>query len=490
MRSRVSVLTALVLVLPFFGGLARAQEGGEVAKQLEDMKRQLDELRKENKELRTRVEGVEQGAAPKRGFSEEDRKLLGDLIERYHAEKAPAAPSYPSAPQISGLVYAQYSMQLKDVHKVASDGGANSVTSDSTNGRDAQIFDITRAYLSIREDFAENTSGQLMLDAAGQRNPGDRNGFGNFAVLLKLAFLEQRELWPDSTVQFGLVPLPWVPWEEGLYTYRMQGTIFSDREGYLAPVDFGLGVKGKLPSGHGDYHVTYINGEGFNKAEGQFRHSAEVGAPDSFDTKHKNVEARLSIRPFPESEYLKGLLLTEFIDYGYYASARDIRVRNIAAVTYKYDCLTFMGQYLYASDPRSFAPQSNRQVVFLPDPRFGTVDRAGALPFRHGTAVGEGWSVWAVLNWKLFHESLADFEFLARYDELDPDEDVANNDHFRTIHGVSWRMNKNVRLMVDYETVRFDKARAVAAGGVTGDDGTGDTRPDTDTLFFQAEIKF
>ncbi|MBI5365705.1 MAG: hypothetical protein HZA54_01605 [Planctomycetes bacterium] len=490
------VVAVVVLVLALPARSASAQQDPEVKKQLDAMKAQMDELRQENQALRNRLDAVERKEPPKRGFTDEDKKLLGGLIDTY-MEKGPEIKKYPGKPQLSGVLFAQYGMQLKSGDKIRSDGStANAFTSDSANGRDAAAFDVTRAYFIVREELTESLSMRLTFDGAAKRNPGDASGFGTYAVVLKHAFLEYKDLIPATTLVFGMADLPWVSWEEGLYGYRMQGTVFADRNGYLTSTDFGAGVKGKLPSGYGDYHVAYINGEGWSRAEGFFRHSAESTGTDSFDTKHKNVEARLSLVPFPEGgEFLKGLMFTGFVDYGKYASARDTRVRTIGAVTWKYeDWFRLMGQYLYASDPRSFAPRAGNQLLYPTISSFGTVDRSGT-GYRRGTAVAEGFSLWNVVNFKILHESLKDFEFVQRYDWIDPDEEVPNNGNLRTIHGIAYNMSKNVTLMLDYETVRYDKARAAfgssgAGGPPTFDDGTGDTRPDTAQILFQTQIKF
>ena len=60
---------------------------------------------------------------------------------------------------------------------------------------------------------------------------------------------------------------PWVDFEESIYRYRFQGTIFADREGYLSSSDVGASFHYNLPGNYGDVHAGVYNGETYSKPE-------------------------------------------------------------------------------------------------------------------------------------------------------------------------------------------------------------------------------
>ena len=69
-------------------------------------------------------------------------------------------------------------------------------------------------------------------------------------------------------MRLGIQQTPWVDFEEGIYRYRFQGTVFSEREGLLSSADAGASFHYTLPSNYGDLHAGLYNGEGYNKAGG------------------------------------------------------------------------------------------------------------------------------------------------------------------------------------------------------------------------------
>jgi len=58
-----------------------------------------------------------------------------------------------------------------------------------------------------------------------------------------------------------------VAYEEGIYRYRFQGTIFVDREGFLTSSDLGASLHWAFPQNYGDVHVGVYNGEGYTSSE-------------------------------------------------------------------------------------------------------------------------------------------------------------------------------------------------------------------------------
>ena len=61
----------------------------------------------------------------------------------------------------------------------------------------------------------------------------------------------------------GMIPMSWVPYEEGLWTYRVASQVPLDRWGYTTSADLGIGLGGNLPAKLGSFHLNLSNGEGY-----------------------------------------------------------------------------------------------------------------------------------------------------------------------------------------------------------------------------------
>ena len=122
-----------------------------------------------------------------------------------------------------------------------------------------------------------------------------------------------------SWVRLGIQQTPWVDFEEGIYRYRFQGTVFAEREGYLSSSDAGVSFHANLPSNTGELHVGVYNGENYNKAE---------------VNDQKAVMVRGSFRPLPGTSVmpLRGLRVTGFYDNDKYVKGAPRRRGNTAAI--------------------------------------------------------------------------------------------------------------------------------------------------------------
>ena len=90
---------------------------------------------------------------------------------------------------------------------------------------------------------------------------------------------------PRSWIRFGLAQTPWLDFEESVNRYRVQGTMFSEREGLIpGSADFGAGCRPSLPGNYGEFHAgVYATAKDSLR---QIRIS-------------KSVQGRLTVRPLP-----------------------------------------------------------------------------------------------------------------------------------------------------------------------------------------------
>jgi hypothetical protein len=206
---------------------------------------------------------------------------------------------------------------------------------------------------------------------------------------------------------------PIVDYEEGIYRYRFQGTIFAEREGYLSSSDAGASLLYNLPSDYGEVHVGVYNGENYNRSE---------------VNDQKALQVRGTVRPLPNGgAAVRGLRLTAFFDADHYLKDAE-RSRFLAQATYEH-------------------PRLNAGFDFL-----RTKDQPSALT--SAEVEGQGFSVWATPRFPL------GWEALLRYDRYTPDTAVESQVRSRTILGVAYwfplQGNLSAALLLDYDGATFD----------------------------------
>ena len=157
-------------------------------------------------------------------------------------------------------------------------------------------FNIGRGYLTMKVKPVKWFEGRITLDAH-QDDGGDMNVrlkylYGKFTVPFESKILTEPNL------EFGIVHMPWLDYEEHINWYRCQGTMFMERNKLFNSADFGVSVgmllgrklpekyreevSSKYPGTWGSLAIGVYNGGGYHALE------TNVG---------KNFEARLSVRP-------------------------------------------------------------------------------------------------------------------------------------------------------------------------------------------------
>ena len=308
---------------------------------------------------------------------------------------APAAePDYPII-RVGVLSYVQYDAELK-------------------NRGDFNAFDLTRGYININGQLSSNVRFRVTPDV---RRITDSTLAGTLVFRVKYAFVELDNLTgARSWVRFGAHQTPWLDFEESINRYRVQGTVFSEREGLIpGSSDFGLGVftpVGKFI----DIQAGVYNGEGYTQTD---------------TNKYKSAQGRLTLRPLAGRGIGNGLRLSGFYNAGWYAADRPRRL-GIVMGSFEHTHLVATLQYLKATEnPSAAAPRD--------------IDRNGSSGF---VEIRQGMQGWAAI---------------ARVDRLDPDEALGNNSQRRVIAGGAYWFvwpRSRVGLVVTNEQVHYDAAAA------------------------------
>jgi hypothetical protein len=325
---------------------------------------------------------------------------------------APAAPApepdYPII-RVGVLSYVQYDAELE-------------------NRQGFNAFDLTRGYVNINGQLSKNVRFRLTPDI---RRATDSTLAGTLVFRVKYAFLELDNVKSArSWVRFGAHQTPWLDFEESINRYRVQGTMFSEREGLIpGSSDFGVGYF--TPVGkYVDLQTGVYNGEGYAQTD---------------VNKYKSAQARLTLRPFAGRGVANGFRLSGFYNAGWYAANRP---RNLGIVmgSFEHTNLVATLQYLKATEnPNAVAPRD--------------VDRNGVSGFVEIRQGPQGWAA------------------LARVDHLDPDESLASNSQRRVIAGGAYWFvwpRSRVGLVVTNEQVHYDVA----------------ARPEENRVLVQTHVEF
>jgi len=273
------------------------------------------------------------------------------------------------------------------------------------------VFDVTRAYLNINAQVSRNVRFRFTPDI---RRITDGSLAGSLAVRVKYAFAQFDNLVnARSWVRFGLHQSPWLDFEESINRYRVQGTVFAERDGLIpGSADFGVSYFTPLPAGYGEIHGGVYNGEGFGQTD---------------TNKYKSVQGRLTLRPFPSRGAANGLRVSAFYNAGWYAADRPRRL-GIVMGSFEHTHLVATLQGVSATEnPSAVAPRD--------------IDRTGWSVFVEPRQGPAGWAG------------------ILRVDDFDPDDALVDNSQRRVIAGGAyWFIWPRARLgfVVTNEQVHYD----------------------------------
>jgi hypothetical protein len=214
--------------------------------------------------------------------------------------------------RLGGLIYGSWSADL------------------GSGAEGANRFEVNRAYVTLSGALSERVSGRITTDAI--REDGEE-----LEVRLKYAFVTYRPERSAIAVRFGLTQTPFVEFEEGVWGYRMQGSIPADRLRYLSSSDLGVAVDGRW--GEGDAvrgTIGVYNGEGWARGE------VDSG---------KDLMARLTVRLARTDEpgAFGGLRATAYGGMGS-PPGGGVRQRALGMLSWRTRRLTVAGQYLVTRD--------------------------------------------------------------------------------------------------------------------------------------------
>jgi hypothetical protein len=282
-------------------------------------------------------------------------------------------------------------------------------------------FDVTRAYLNFTGNINHRIAYRITPDITRANVSGATASFNNSLVFrIKYAYMQFNlddwtGNWKQTWLRMGANQTPFVDWEEGVYRYRFQGTIFAERVGKLTSSDFGLSFHTNFPRNYGEIHTGIYNGEGYTVSEANNR---------------KAVQTRITVRPLATSSNLdvRGFRFTTFYDWDTYIQ-RDERERLVLQGLFEHPHLTAAVDWLDTRDQTRSAASSVH---------------------------GRGYSIWAT---PAFKEKNSGPELLLRWDSWVPDRATKAAKQNMAIFGVSyWFPHQGAvaaSVLADEEIVKF-----------------------------------
>jgi hypothetical protein len=162
--------------------------------------------------------------------------------------------------------------------------GLNEVTAENNRGL-AQGFHFTRTYVNVRKYFEGGHHLRLTLDqmvnnvgsgggcpntdsASGNCHEAAPFGLAGFAgrgrnnTFVKYAYYNHIII-PGMELRVGQGQTPWIEYEEHRWTYRYLFPIMTDQQNFQTSSDLGASLLGKVLDNRVEYHVSFMNGEGY-----------------------------------------------------------------------------------------------------------------------------------------------------------------------------------------------------------------------------------
>jgi hypothetical protein len=328
------------------------------------------------------------------------------------------------------------------------------ITDADGNVVNRSAFDVGRAYINITGNVSHLVAFRITPDItreSGLVTLGAGNSVSSDSLVFRIKYAYAQLNLDDwmtkgSWARLGIQQTPWVDFEEGIYRYRFQGTVFAERiplPTVMTSSDAGISFHYNFPSNYGDVHVGVYNGENYQKIE---------------VNDQKALEFRGTVRPFAMGLPVLRGLRAHLVYYNDHYAGSDERKRVMGNVTFEHQYVNAGFDYLNAKD---------KTLATLAD------------------ASSEGWSLWATPRYPMPNGS--SFEGLLRYDHFTPNTAATlapilasttpgvttlNDQHQnRAIVGVAYwfphQGSVSTAILLDYDGQRFDHITATPVRSVS-----------------------
>jgi len=362
-------------------------------------------------------------------------------IEQKVAEKV-AAAGPEEGKDLVNVVKALKGFKFSGLWYLSYGDGKTGSTSDSQRFSN---FNVKRGYLTVEKEILPWLSGRITTDVTtvnlntSNLGPGESVSLDlNGSLDVRVKYLYAKFSAPDigfltnPNAEFGLVHTPWLDFEEHVNYYRLQDTMFIERNGITNSADYGVtltsllgglvnedyrkNVNSHYPGRYGSVQVGIYNGGGYHASE---------------QNRNKVLEGRITVRPLPD--IVPGLQLSYLgvTGKGNNSSNPDWTT-NIAFGSFEHEYFVLTGQYLWDKGSGSGSDENDKR----------------------------GYSFFAELK------PLEKISVIGRFDHFDPNKNVSDDERNRYIAGVAYHIDKlhHNMVLLDYDTVDYTQS------GMTNDE--------------------
>jgi len=305
----------------------------------------------------------------------------------------------------------------------------------NTTGADTRsnTFAIKRGYLTVEKEITPWFQARITSDVTTMKD-STNNMDGSLALRLKylygqfnmpdLAFLTK------PNVEVGMVHMPWLDFEEHINYYRLQDSMFIERNGIFNSADIGLTFSSLLGGYVNEDYQKNVN----NAYPGRYG-NVQAGVYDgggyaaSEKNRNKVAEGRLTVRPLPD--IIPGLQFTYFGTTGKgNTDKKPGWTTNIAFGSFETQPVVLTGQYYWGKGQQNGANVTKK----------------------------DGYSFFTEVKlYNIFKDPANRFSMIGRYDHFDPNKDNSDDENTRYIAGLAYYLDKPHKNMVllDYDTVNY-----------------------------------
>ncbi|MGI9526430.1 MAG: hypothetical protein ACR2MS_04885 [Weeksellaceae bacterium] len=306
------------------------------------------------------------------------------------------------------------------------DGYAQTQADEITNSNHVSSVFLKRSYFTLEKDLNETFSVRYTQDITVDTEGDDA---GNVETRLKYLYVRAKpklnigwmtDLWMEG----GMVHRPWLDYEQKINTYRAQDNMAIERNKIFNSADFGFTIGGNIgpKMDSKDKHLNgAMKGKYLSYVFGIYNGGGYSGAEKNTN---KVIAGRVSVRPF--AERFPELQLSGYFNLGKGNSPYNPDFKQyLGFLAYTGKNLTLTGQYhTGVGDFRAKYVEENDPSKALENHGYS---------FFGEYKIGETpWAIWG------------------RHDAFTVEN--GNNDEIsRYIGGISYKYNKNIRLILDTE---------------------------------------
>lgn len=213
---------------------------------------------------------------------------------------------------------------------------------------DANSFQLKRGYFTVRTKINNSLSVRYTQDITLDKEGADA---GNVEIRMRYLYLKlipkRFSFLKNTYFEVGLVHRPWLDYEQGINTYRVQDKMFAEKYNLINSGDLGVSFIGELGKKMDNAYTRSVN----PKSTGRYGSFAvgvyNGGGYHSIErNENKTVESRFTLRPLPD--FAPGLQFTYTNAFGKGNTADNSRQfkMHLTFVSFEHKFFDFSAQYV------------------------------------------------------------------------------------------------------------------------------------------------